>query len=426
MSADLIHPGHLNIINEGLKRGEVIIGLLTDEAIASYKRLPFMTYEQRKIVVESIKGIKKVIPQKTLDYRPNLIKIKPDYVIHGDDWKKGVQKEVRKNVIDTLKKWGGSLIEPNYTADINSTKLHNALKEIGTTPDIRRDRFNRLLNAKKIIRGIEAHNGITGLIAEKLKVEKNQKTEEFDFIWVSSLTDSAAKGKPDIEIVDLTSRLHTVHDILEVTTKPIILDADTGGEPEHFAATVKTLERLGVAGVIVEDKKGLKRNSLYGTSVPQQQEDIEKFCHKIKHAKKSLATERFFIIARIESLILEKGQKDALLRAKKYIAAGADAIMIHSKKDTPKEIFQFTNKYNKFKNRVPLVVVPTSYNHVTESELMKKNINVVIYANHLIRSAYPAMLNTAKSILKNQSAKEATKKYCISIKEVLKLIDGDI
>ena len=424
MSADLIHPGHLNIINKAATLGKVTIGLLTDSAIASYKKVPYMNYEQRKLIVENIKNVEKVIPQETLDYTKNLQELKPQFVVHGDDWKEGIQKEIRQKVIDILSIWGGELIEFPYTEGISSTALKSAIKEIGTTPDIRRLRLRRLLNAKPIIRFLDIHNALTGLIIENLSYKNDDGTiKEFDGMWGSSLTDSAAKGKPDIEAVDVTSRMNTLNEVIEVTTKPIIYDGDTGGLPEHFIFTVRTLERLGVSAIIIEDKTGLKKNSLLGTDVPQTQENIESFCEKIIQGKKAQATEEFMIIARIESLILEKGMEDALLRAKSYLKAGADGIMIHSRSKDPSEIFQFCNEYNNLPNRKPLVAVPSSYNSVTETELINHGVDIVIYANHLLRSAYPAMLDTAKNILKNERSQECDSNL-LSIKEILELIPG--
>ena len=417
MSADLVHPGHMNILKEASKHGNVIVGLLTDKAIASYKRLPALTYDQRKEIISNIKHVFTVIPQHTLDYTENLKAYKPDYVVHGDDWKQGVQKEVRQKVINTLSKWGGELVEIPYTKGISSTQLHNSLKEIGTTPEIRQKKLRRLIENKSIVRILEAHNGLTGIIAETVSYDNN----EFDGIWMSSLTDSTAKGKPDIELID---RYSTLNDVLEVTTKPIILDGDTGGKPEHFAFTVKTLKRLGVSAVIIEDKVGLKKNSLFGTDVKQTQDSIEGFSKKIKIGKSSLVGEDFMIIARIESLILKAGLEDALKRAKAYIDAGVDGVMIHSKEEDPTEIFDFCDEYKKFDKKVPLVVVPSSYNSVTEDILIEKGANIVIYANHLLRSAYPAMVKTAESILKNKRSKEASDNYCMSIKEILNLIPG--
>jgi phosphoenolpyruvate phosphomutase len=423
MSADLIHPGHLNIIKEAAKLGEVTIGLLTDSAIASYKRLPYLEFEQRKVIVENIKGVAKVIPQLTLDYRPNLEELKPDFVVHGDDWKDGIQKGVRQQVIDTLKKWGGELVEVKYTEGISSTHLNNALKEVGTTPDIRLKRLRRLISSKKIVRIIEAHNGLTGLIVENTKVNVDGEVREFDGMWASSLTDSTSKGKPDIEAVDITARVSNINDLVEVTTKPIIFDGDTGGKIEHFVFTVRTLERLGVSAVIIEDKVGLKKNSLFGTDVEQNQDSIEGFCEKIKAGKNAQVTNDFMIIARIESLILQAGMEDALARAQAYIEAGVDGIMIHSKEKKPDEILEFCSKYKSFNRRVPLVVVPSSFDTVYESELADAGVNVVIYANQLLRSAYPAMLNTAKQILTYQRAYES-KDNLMPIKEILTLIPG--
>ena len=423
MSADLIHPGHLNILNEAAKLGEVTVGLLTDKAIASYKRLPYLEYEQRKIVLENIKSVHNVIPQETLDYRPNLIEVKPDFVVHGDDWKEGVQKGTRQQVIDTLETWGGKLVEVPYTKGISSTKLNNALKEIGTTPDIRRARLRRLIESKEIVRIIEAHNGLTGLIVEQITVDVNGQKREFDGMWASSLTDSTSMGKPDIEAVDITSRTNNINNLVEVTTKPIIFDGDTGGKIEHFVFTVRTLERLGVSAVIIEDKIGLKKNSLFGTDVQQYQDTIENFSKKIKAGRDARVTKDFMVIARVESLILKAGMEDALTRAKAYIEAGADGIMIHSKETSPDEILEFCSKYNEFPKKAPLIAVPSSYNTITEDELAAAGVNVVIYANQLLRSAYPAMVETAKSILTNKRSYES-RDNCISIKEILELIPG--
>ncbi|MBS1517249.1 MAG: phosphoenolpyruvate mutase [Bacteroidetes bacterium] len=423
MSADLLHPGHLNIINEARKLGEVTVGLLTDKAIASYKRLPALTFEQRELIIKNIKGVENVIPQETLDYVPNLEKLKPDFVVHGDDWKDGVQKQTRQRVIETLRKWGGELVEIGYTKGISSTQLNQSIKEIGTTPDIRMKKLKRLMDAKPLIRILEAHNGLTGLIIENVVSKRNNVNVEFDGMWLSSLTDSSAKGKPDTEAVDLTARLHTLNDIMEVTTKPVIYDGDTGGRTEHFIFTVRTLERLGVSAVIIEDKTGSKKNSLFGTDVEQTQESIGNFCFKISSGKKARVTDDFMIIARIESLILKAGLQDALKRAEAYIEAGADGIMIHSKEKSPDEVLEFCNEYKKFEKKVPLVAVPSSYSSITETELENAGVSIVIYANHLIRSAYPAMMETARSILENGRSFEADKNM-MSINEILNLIPG--
>ena len=423
MSADLIHPGHLNIIKTATQYGSVVVGVLTDKAIASYKRLPYMTFEQRKLIVENLKGVDRVIPQDTLDYVPNLRILKPDYVVHGDDWKEGVQRETRQRVIDALAEWGGELIEPSYTAGISSTQLNKALREVGITPDVRRGLLRRLLNAKDIIRVMEAHSGVSGIIVENCQVLAKDGPREFDAMWLSSLTDSTCKGKPDIECVDLTSRLHTVNDILEVTTKPIIYDGDSGGLPDHFVFTVRTLERLGISAIMIEDKTGLKQNSLLDEGNVQPQESIANMCEKIKAGKKAQVTADFMVIARCESLITGAGQNDALERVQAYVQADADAIMIHSKSKKPDEIFLFCDEYRKLPlvNHVPLVVVPSTYSHVTEEELAAHGVRIVIYANQLLRSAYPAMWKTAETILMNGRAEEADS-CCISIKEILKLI----
>ena len=423
MSADILHIGHLNILSEAAKHGDVVVGILTDKAIASYKRLPTLSYEIRSKTVGRIKGVSKVIPQETLDYTDNLLKIKPDIVVHGDDWKTGIQSQTRKKVIDIISAWGGQLIEPSYTAGISSTSINESIKEIGTTPDVRRGKLRRLINAKPIVRVLEAHSGLAGLIVEKSQVKVKDKIEEFDCMWSSSLTDSTSKGKPDIEQVDLTTRLHGINDALECTTKPMIYDGDTGGIPEHFKFTVKTLERLGISAIIIEDKKGLKKNSLFGTEVKQERASIEEFCHKITVGKEAQVTEEFMIISRIESFILGDTLEDALTRANEYLKAGSDAIMIHSKEKSGDDIKGFCTEFRKSNKETPIIVVPSSYNHIKESELIQWGANVVIYANHLLRASFPAMQKVAESILENHRSFEASEN-CMSIKQILELIPG--
>ena len=410
MSADIVHQGHVNIISEARRQGRVVVGLLTDTAIASYKRVPLLTWEQRRAIVENLKGVDEVVPQEELDYEPNLRKLKPDFVVHGTDWRQGVQQATRQRVIDVLAEWGGQLIAGEL--------------QRGTTAGQRRRRLRRLLDVKPLIRVMEVHNGLTALIVERTRISQEGAVREFDAMWSSSLTDSLAKGKPDIEAVDSTSRVVTVDQIFEVTTKPMIFDGDSGGPAERFTFLVKTLERLGVSAVIIEDKIGLKRNSLFGTSERQEQDSIEGFSEKLTAGKRAQVTDEFMVIARIESLIAGVGLDDALTRADAYLRAGADGIMIHSAKKDPAEIFAFMDEYAKIPNRAPLVVVPSSYNSVTEEELGDRGASIVIYANHLIRSAYPAMARTAESILTHHRSLEADE-YMLPISEALRLIPTD-
>ena len=423
MAVDLIHHGHINIIEEGKKLGKVVVGLLTDRAIANYKRVPLSTYEQRKRVIENIVGVHAVVAQETDDYIPILEKLRPDYFVHGDDWRTGIQQEKRRRVIEIMNKWGGKVVEPPYTSGISSTSLIEDVVGRGTTPDRRGRMLKRIIEIKPLVRILEAHNGLTGRIIEKVKAAKGEEMREFDGMWLSSLTDSIAKGKPDTGYVDFTSRHSTIDQIFDVTTKPMIVDADNGGFPEHFALMIKTLERLGVSAVVIEDKTGLKANSLFGTDVVQTQDSIEDFCRKIITGKRAQITDYFMIFARIESLILKKGLEDALARARAYIDAGADGILIHSKEKDPSEIFAFCKEYALFPKRVPLAVVPSTYSSVTEDELIKAGVNVVIYANHQLRSAYPAMVKTAESILYNGRCEEA-EELCMPIKDIITLIPG--
>lgn len=423
MAADIMHKGHINIIQEAAKLGEVTVGVLTDGAIASYKRLPYLTFEQRKAVVSALKGVKNVVAQETHDYRPNLERYKPNIVVHGDDWKKGVQKKVRQQVINKLKEWGGELHEVPYTPNISSSKINADIKAKGVTADQRSAQLKRLLNAKGFVRVLEAHSGLSALIAENLEVEVGDVKRSFDAVWSSSLTDSANKGKPDIEAVDTTNRANTITSIFEVTTKPMIYDGDTGGLQEHFVFTVKTLERLGVSAVVIEDKTGLKKNSLLGTDVKQTQDSVEEFCLKIEAGKNAQVSDSFMIFARCESLILEKGMDDALYRCRSYIESGADGIMIHSRQEDGKEILDFCKNYQEFGAGFPLIVVPSSFDRITESEFKNAGVNIVIYANHMLRAAYPAMLDVAKTILMKERCFDVRSK-CLSIEEILGIIPG--
>jgi phosphoenolpyruvate phosphomutase len=429
MSADIIHPAHIHIINEARKLADslddakVVVGVLTDAAIASYKRLPYMPYEMRANIISNIKGVDAVVQQTTLDYEYNLRLLKPDYVVHGDDWTTGIQQKTYERVKAVLSEWGGQVINLPYTVGISSTQLIKAATELGTTPDIRRSRLKRLISAKPFVRILESHSGLTGSIIEHTTINKDGKIYEFDGMWSSSLTDSTVRAKPDIEAVDITTRLHSLNDMLECTTKPVIYDGDTGGQPEHLVFTIRRLERLGVSAIIIEDKIGLKKNSLFGNDVQQTQDSIEGFSDKLRTAVAGKVTNDFMVIARIESLILDKGVNDAIERAKAYIEAGADAIMIHSRKKDTSEIEAFCKVYNTFENRKPLVMVPTSFDHVYETELAELGVNVIIYANHLLRSAYPAMLKTATMILDNGRALE-TNEHTMPISDILNLIPG--
>lgn len=419
---DVIHEGHLNIIEQAKKYGDVVIGALSDEALIKYNRFPTIPLEERVALYKRIDGINSVVVQNTVMYEDVINELHPDYVVHGDNWKSGPEAAIRNNVIKLLSAYGGKLIEIPYTYNDKVKKIDSQLKEKLSMPEYRRRRLRQLLNLTPVVKVMEAHSGITGLIVEKTVVEENGELNQFDAMWVSSLCDSTAKGKPDIELVDMSSRLRTIDDIMEVTTKPIILDGDTGGLTEHFVYNVRTLERMGVSAVIIEDKTGLKKNSLFGTEVEQTQDSIENFCEKISAGKKAQLTDEFMIIARIESLILEKGMDDALARARAYVKAGADGVMIHSRKKDPSEILEFCDLFRSDDKDTPIVVVPSSFNTITEAELASHGVNIVIYANQLTRSAFPAMQKTAEDILRFHRAKEVDDRL-MPIKEIITLID---
>ena len=424
LAVDFLHEGHINILKTARKYGEVIVGLLSDEAIANYKTIPILKYKSRELLVKNLKYVSKVIPQQSEDYTFNLNKIKPDFLVHGDDWKYDNRKKTRSKVIKILNKWNGKLIEPKYTKNISSSKIRSKIFEIATLPQNRVSRLKRLMSSKKIVRILESHNSLTGLIIENLKVEKNNIYTEFDGMWSSSLTDSATKGKPDNSSLDFSSRISSLNDMMDVTTKPLVFDADNGGQLEHLPFLIRSLERSGVSAIIMEDKIGLKKNSLFKNQSGTQQDKPKIFAKKIKKICLSRQSNDFLVIARIESFIVGKGLKDALSRAVIYSKAGADAILIHSKEKTPAEIFSFAKEFKKSKYFVPLVSVPSTYSKVYEKDLIRNGFKLVIYANQLLRAAYPAMQNAAKTILEKTRAFEIDKKI-IPIKEIINLIKND-
>ncbi len=424
LAADILHKGHINILKTANSYGEVTVGLLTDQAIASYKNIPYLDYNKRKVVIENIKYVKKVIPQNTLDYVHNLKLIKPDYVVHGDDWKTGVQKYTRSRVIKTLKKWSGKLIEPKYTKNISSTLIKKEMTNIISSPENRVSRLKRLMNSKDIVRILESHNSLTGLIIEQTSIIKNKKMIEFDGMWSSSLTDSATKGKPDNSSVDFSSRISSLNEMMDATSKPLVFDADNGGQLEHLPFLIRSLERAGTSAIIIEDKIGLKKNSLFKNQSDTKQDKPKIFAKKIEKICNSRSSKDFMVIARIESFIVGKGINDALKRAEIYSKAGADAILIHSKEKSPSEIFAFAREFKKSKKFIPLVSVPSTYSKVYEKDLIRNGFKIVIYANQLLRAAYPAMQNAARTILDKSRAFEIDKKI-IPIKEIINLIKND-
>ncbi len=419
---DVIHEGHLNIIDQAHKYGKVVVGALSDAALIRYNKFPTISQEERVKLYESLDGVDEVVVQDSEMYDDVIHELHPDYVVHGDNWKEGPEASIRENVITLLKEYGGELIEVAYTYNSHVKKVDRQLKEKLSMPEYRRKRLKQLIEIRPIVKAMEVHDGLTGLIVEKTVVESNGELDQFDAMWISSLCDSTAKGKPDIELVDMTSRFRTIDDVTEVTTKPIIFDGDTGGLTEHFVYTVRTLEKMGVSAIIIEDKTGLKKNSLFGTEVQQTQDTIENFSAKISAGKQAQLTDDFMIIARIESLILEQGMEDALKRAEAFVNAGADGIMIHSRRKEPDEILEFCDKFRIKDKKTPIVVVPSSFNTITEEELAAHGVNIVIYANQLTRSAFPAMQKTAEDILKYHRAKEVDDRL-MPIKQIITLID---
>ena len=424
-STDIIHGGHIAIIKKAQRLGKLIIGVLSDEAVSSYKRLPLVPASERKVMFENIAGVYKVVDQNTLSYKGNLEKYKPSIVVHGDDWCSGFQRPIRDEVTAVLASYGGKLVEYPYSSDKKYDDIQARTRANLAMPDVRRGRLKRVLETKGLVTAMEAHDGLTGLIVENSVVHQDGGAHQFDAMWISSLCDSTAKGKPDIELVDMTSRFRTIEDITEVTTKPIIFDGDTGGKTEHFVYTVRTLERLGVSMVIIEDKTGLKKNSLFGTEVVQTQDSIEHFCKKIKAGKKAQRTNEFMICARIESLILEQGMEDALTRAFAFVEAGADAIMIHSRKKDPSEIQDFIEKFREKDAMTPIVLVPTAFNSVKEEEWKERGANIIIYANQLMRAEVPAMQRAAEMILENHRAEECDS-MLMPFKDIIRLIPDEV
>ncbi len=421
ISTDILQAGHINIIQKAAELGEVTVGVLCDECVSLYEKYPIIPLEERMKIIKSIKGVNDVIVQNDIYYDENLRKLHPDYVIHGDNWNKGYLKKVKERAINQLAEWGGEVVEVPYYKNADMEIFTSSMKELRGLAEVRRQRLRKQLAADKLVRVMVSYDGLSALIVEKTYVMKEDGKHQFDAFWLSSLCDSTVMGKPDIELVDITSRLRIVEEIMEITTKPIIFDADTGGKIEHFSYNIRTLERVGVSAVIIEDKVGLKRNSLLGNEVEQHQDSIENFCEKIRVGKAAVVSKNFMLIARIESLILENGMEDALERAERYVEAGADGIMIHSRSNKADEILEFCDRFRAIDGTTPLVVVPTTYGSVYEKELKQHGVNIVIYANHLLRAAFPAMKQVSLSILENERCKEANES-CMSIKDILSLI----
>ena len=419
---DIIHEGHLNIIKEAVKLGDLVVGVLADDKMIKYNRFPTKQTFERVEMMAKLDGVSKVVVQDEIFYDNIINDLKPDYILHGNNWSDPGMDMIKENILNNLAKYGGKLVEIPYSFNPSIQKLDRQMIEKLSMPEFRRGRLRKVLRLLSIVKAVEVHSGLTGLIAEKTIVSNGYEIDQFDAMWISSLCDSTNKGKPDIELVDMTSRFRTIEDVMEVTTKPIIFDGDTGGLTEHFVYTVRSLERMGVSAVIIEDKTGLKKNSLFGTEVEQTQENVDRFCEKIIAGKEAQLSDDFMIIARIESLILEKGIDDALFRAKRYRDAGADGIMIHSRKKDPDEVFEFCDRFRDEDKKTPIIVVPTSYNSVYESELEEHGINICIYANQLLRAAFPAMEKAANSILTHHRAKEIDDEL-LSIKKIITMID---
>ena len=276
--------------------------------------------------------------------------------------------------------------------------------------------FNRvsslkaLLKKKNCIRVLEAHSGLSGLVVEQ---------SGFDAIWESSLTDSGSKGLPDIELVTMDSRFHSIQQILDITTKPMIVDCDTGGQLEHFSYWVQKLENVGISAIIIEDKAFPKKNSL-DSSAKHILEDVDIFAKKIKYGVAAKRNKDFMIIARLESLIAKHSMQHALLRAEAFIDAGADGIMIHSKsKVGTDEIIDFAKRFRKM-SELPLVCVPTTYNDIFDKELEKIGFNIVIHANHLLRASLKAMKGAASQIEKEGRSININKRIA-SVKDIFQI-----
>ena len=421
LTADYLHPGIAKVMKTAADIGPITVGLLTDEAVAARKRMPHLNWSERKLIIEQFRNVERVVPQREWLYGANIREFRPSVMVHGDDWQYSDGLALREDAIAALNSYGGKLIEIGHTPGISSTWISQKVRDMGTTPEIRRRALRRALACKPFVRIIEAHSPLAAIIVESLELDNELGRQEFDGFWSSSLADSLVLGKPDIEIVDISTRLETVNRIFDVTQMPLIIDADTGGKPEHLEVHVKSMERLGISAVIIEDKVGLKRNSLLGNDVHQEQSPIADFQEKISIARAAAFSDEFMVIARVESLVLDKGMDDALERSHEYVSAGAQGVMIHSRKKDPAEIVEFAERFRKADSLTPLIAVPTTYNEITDFELAQRGFNIVIYANQMIRAAYPAMRQAALTILQNGRSKECDSDIA-SVADILKLI----
>ncbi|MDJ0824059.1 MAG: phosphoenolpyruvate mutase [Rhodobacter sp.] len=424
MTAEILHNGHLRILKEAKKHGRVTVGLLTDRALENKKPIPLLSFEQRKEILEALDCVDEVIAQDEWDYDACIDTHKPRVFVHGDKWD-GPLTGMRERAIARLESYGGTFVELPYSHEFDGTHIAPQMAASLATPFAKQKAFRRMMQSKRLVRFLEAHSPLAALIGEHTKVQRNGDVLQYDGFWSSSLTDSTEMGLPDIEALDVTRRLQNIDEIFEVTTKPLVFDADTGGKAEHFELKVRTMERMGIAAAIIEDKTGLKKNSLLGTSVPQTQASIPEFQEKIRAGIEGQKYRGMMIIARLESLILGQGIDDALRRADAYVTAGAGAVMIHSKERDPAQVFAFTDAFAQDHPEVPIVAVPSSYNTVHDHELQAHGIKMIIYANHMLRSSYKAMEQTARAILEHGRTAEIEDEI-ITIPQILKLIPGTI
>ncbi len=399
MSADLVHPGHINLLREAASLGRVTVGLLTDRAISSYKRMPFLTFEQRRAVIEHIAFVTAVVPQDTLDYTDNLRLLRPDFVVHGDDWRNGVQAQTRRRVLDVLREWGGTLVEPPYTEGISSTALRMAAMDIGFAPGVRQRRLRRMLDCKPLVRVMQAHDGLSAHIVDRLEETTQGAPREYDAIWVDSLAGAPIRGKPDPLPFDLSSRLVTLHEILDATTKPLICNAGGAGHAAGVTAAVRTLERIGVSAIVIDTEVTDRRAVPAMAASAPPQDDMAAFIREIAAARDARVTPDFMIIARINDRTRDCGADRMMARAAAGVDAGADAVMCDSDPVNPDGIFDLCRRYRRLMNGHPLLVGLSGTEGLQEHDLASAGASMVVYTDTLLRAAREAMISAASQVL---------------------------
>jgi len=394
MVGDMLHVGHINILKTAARLGRVTVGVLTDRAVVGYKRLPLLAFEDRVRVVESIADVAAVVPQKTLSYVENLRALRPDYVVHGDDWRYGDQvSRARAEVIATLGEWGGELVEVAYTKGISSTAIHRSGAADALFSGTRQGRLRRLLAAKPTLRIVEAHSGLSAKIAAEVRGPDG--ATGFDAVWQSGLTDAIHRGKSDGGAVDRGRRLQAVEEILDAGPLPLIYDGRAAGRPETVFDLTRALDKAGVSALCLGDRSDPDRTG------PEM--SPAETVAQIEAVRAACPTGAVMAISRIVVAAPGNGGSGALDRALDralaLLEAGSDAVMFDSAADTAEPILDIAARLRRQRRDVPLFAAQSDRWGAPIHRFENAGIDAVVYETHLLRATVAPMRRAATALL---------------------------